>query len=144
VRAPRLLLLGAAALAALPAPAAAFPKPVLSAPSDATAEIARLLGTPPAAAAPIGVARAVTRRLRAGLASAGDGRPAVVRLVSVAPGRPALARITVRGLADDSVAGYNLLLRVRADRALGWRLGKVTRRWVCRRGLAAGRPTLCI
>jgi hypothetical protein len=143
VRGRGLLTLAAAGVlaAALGASAAEAKGPVLSRPSDATAEMLRVLGSPPHVAAPIGAARALTRKLRASLATAGDGRPASVRLVPPARGRP--PRILVRGLADDSVAGFNLIVRTVPDSALGFRIRAVTRRYLCARGVdAAGR--LCL
>jgi hypothetical protein len=101
----------------------------------------RVLGSPPRVAAPIGAARALTRRLRARLAHAGDGRPASVRLVWQGGSHP--PHILVRGLADDSVAGFNLILRIVPDGSLGWRIRKVTRLWVCSRGVTAQRR-LCV
>jgi hypothetical protein len=140
-RAAPFLAIGALAAAVLAPAASAGPRRALSAPNDATAEMLRLLGTPPHVAAPIGAARALTRKLRAQLANAGDGRPASVRLVW--SGRAHPPRILVRGLADDSVAGFNLIVRTVPDASLGWRIRTVTRRWLCSRGVAAG-GRLCI
>ena len=136
-----LLAAGALAVTALGPSAAAGKGLAVTAPRDATAETLRVLGTPPHVAAPIGAARALTRRLRAQLAHAGDGRPASVRLVWVARRRP--ARVLVRGLADDSVAGFNLILRIVPDSALGWRIRRVMRLDICSRGVAAG-GRLCL
>jgi hypothetical protein len=113
----------------------------VSGPSDVTAEMVRVLGAPARAASPIDVARALTRRLRARLAHAGDGRPASVRLVWQGRSRP--PHILVRGLAGDSVAGLNLILRIVPDSSRGWRIRKVTLFWVCSRGVAA-RTDLCL
>jgi len=124
---------GALAAALLGPAGATAQGPAVSAPRDVTAETLRLLGRPPRVAAPIGAARALTRKLRASLATAGDGRPALVRLIWQGRVRP--ARVLVRGLADDSVIGFNLSLRIVPDSALGWRIRKVTRLDVCARGV---------
>jgi hypothetical protein len=49
----------------------------------------------------------------------------------------------VRGLADDSVSGYDLSVRTARDRALGFRIRAVTRRDLCARGVAAS-GRLCL
>lgn len=113
-------------------------------PTDGTDELARRLGEPLVAPSPDAFAGAVASALEAHFAGAGD-QPARVNVVAVL-GDDEAPRIvvSVRDLADDSIAGedWTIVLR-RDDSGTGWTLAAAEQAMVCARGLTSD-GTQCV
>jgi hypothetical protein len=104
---------------------------------DAMEQVEAILSPPPI----VTDARELAQKVADAIAPEGEGAEgASVRIAGVEQGEPSLALIEVRGLADDSVAGYDLQLTLEPDDSLGWAVVAATRRDLCSRGVSG---TLC-
>jgi hypothetical protein len=100
---------------------------------DALTQIEAILSPPPVVEDP----QELAQRVADAIAPEGTGEEGgTVKIVGVEPGEPALALIEVRGLADDSVAGYDLQLTMDPDDSLGWAVVAAIRRDLCARGVS--------
>ena len=105
---------------------------------DAMAQIEAILSPPPVVAMPHELGQKVVDAI----APEGEGAEGgSVKLAGVEMGEPSMVLIEVRGLADDSVAGYDLELTLDPDDSLGWAVVAATRRDLCSRGVSGN---LCV
>ena len=100
---------------------------------DAMAQVEAILSPPPVVAMP----HELAQRVADAIAPQGEGAEGgSVKIAGVETGEPSMVRIEVRGLADDSVAGYDLELTLDPDDSLGWAVVAATRRDLCSRGVS--------
>lgn len=137
------------ALVTVALPATALSAVSLTKPRVVTGAVNRQLGTPPTAVSAKALMARFVAATRRSVATAGDGGPARVAwsltVRRSGAGVPsARGTITVRGLADDSLAGWNTIVTMqrRASGAydpIRWRIQRAERRDACSRGVTFDR-----
>jgi len=101
---------------------------------DAAEQVEAILSPPPI----VERADQVAQLVADAVAPEGEGDSGGVTVQTVELGEPTVILIEVRGLADDSVAGYDLRLTLDPDDTLGWGVVSATRRDLCLRGVSGG------